>query len=216
MTLTETPPTTTPAPTWRLTGACACCGSPTGSLFAMGHDARFRGVLARALAAQGWSAELAWFTSAASSLTVSVTQALEGVSSLIGRDWVEKVEKSASRLVRTPVSQGGARPSVRPSEASSGPALRDFSTERIDALLDSLDGRPLTGQWGWWRPAWGTPAGKPRRFPARVQATRRDKEQDSRIDLFCPTALEAGITTALIVERVDPREWLRDEEARSA
>lgn len=223
---------TAPAPSasaFALTGVCACCGDPTGSLFAMGHDARFRSRLTQTLVSAGWDGLLTWH-SAAGQRPVSVREALEAVASTLGRDWTEKVERAASRLARTPVS--GRRPAIALSEPSSDPLSprpvpavtggfepRDFARERVDALLDRLSNVPLTGQWGWWRPTAelaprlaGTDSNQ--RFPARVQCTHRT-EGSSLIDLFCPQAFKAGLTDALVAVGCDPTTWLRDDDART-
>lgn len=206
-----------------LTGACACCGADTRSLFSMGHDARYRSALARALAAEGWDAKVAWFTSNTASEMVTVRQCLERINATLNRDWTQQLELQASRAAsgRTrSKAPARARSNGDPAGAADGEPRRrsavtsDFTPrnlaqERVDELLDRLDGHPLTGQWGWWRPANGD-----QRWPARVQETRRDSG-DSRIDLFCPEAFKAGAITSVVVCNIEPVQWLRDEQARS-
>lgn len=204
----------------RLTGHCACCGAPTRSLFAMGHDARFRGHLSRALASAGWTATVDWFADETSSQPVSVDDALDRIVALIRRDWREKVELSASRqrpVARRAAPVGPVSPPEDSDEAFARFAPRDVAAERIERLMDALDNRPRTGQWGWYRPDPQTLSkGLPARYPARVQATRRDAEESSLIDLFVPTALSERLATSPVIERVEPSRWLRDEDARTA
>lgn len=181
-----------------LCNACACCGTPTGSLFAPGHDARYKGVLARALAVGGWDAQIPWHACVGTTATVTVQQALDAVGELMQRDWSEKVERSASRIARVPAShsQRRANPVTVAITASDRPVFvpRDFKGEAIEELMRKLAQHPLTGQWGTYR-------GR----PARVQKTRRD-EGDSRIDLFVDGA---------VLELVQPDLWVRDENARN-
>lgn len=186
-----------PPPTPALTGACACCGTATGSLFAQGHDARYKSALSRALSAGGWDAPVPWF--GPTQQTTTVTGALERVQALLGRSWREKVELAASRV---------SSPRTRATASVSVFTPRNLAAERVSALLDRLDGHPLTGQWGWWRP----PAGG--RYPARVQATHRD-DGDSRLTLYTPDAFKAGVITSVVVSHVEPGQWLRDEQART-
>lgn len=193
----------TPAFASALTGACACCGAPTRSLFAMGHDARFRGIVARSLARSGWdSATVAWFDSPTRSAPLSPRAALAAVASLLDRDWTEKVERAASRTVRS---------SARPRTGTESPQepvsadVRDFAAERIDALMARLDGVPLTGQWGWYRPS----DDRHNRRSARVHATHR-KDESSLVDLL----VVDPDGTRSVVTGVEPTRWHHDEDAR--
>lgn len=186
----------TDAPT--KTGFCACCGEPTRSLFAMGHDARFRGILARALAQEGWDARVQWHTGVTAVVPVTVTDALAAVEALLERDWREKVEKAASRLpsLRTATSIGAGE-TVQP--------LRNWTDEAVDDLIDRLQRNPLVGQWGWYR----APSNRSVRYPARVHRTRRD-EGISAIE-----ALIVYPDGSREVLEIQPDNWVRDDEAKS-
>lgn len=192
-------------PPLRLSGACACCGAPTGRLFSMGHDARFRGNLQRALATGDWDATVTWYTGPSESAPVTVAVALAAISALVGKDWTQRVSDGATRLSRRPHSA----PPVSPGALLNPDASRPFvpaetSDVYLDGLMERLSAHPLTGQWGWFRPA--NRDGE--RFSARVQKTRRDSEQDSRIDLWCPEL------DPHLIELVSPVLWHRDEEAK--
>jgi hypothetical protein len=168
----------------------------------MGHDARFRGVLARALVRAGWDAPAVdWFDSPTHSTSLSVRDALSRVASLLDRDWTEKVERAASRArpVRSAALVGSATPE------DDGQPIRDFAGERIEALMDRLESVPLTGQWGWYR----APENRSVRYSARVHATFRRLESD-RIDLLVVCA----DGSRRVVEGVDRVCWFHDEDAK--
>jgi hypothetical protein len=213
----------------RLSGHCACCGAETGSLFAMGHDARFRGGLQRALAAGSWDNRVDWFVDGSTHLQVTVTVALASVAALIGRDWTDKVVAGASRLARRPVTAAPSRPTLptdrdvpataggfrRASDSPSGEFNPvDTVEERVDELMRKL-GRPMVGKWGWLDlrllidadpAAFDVPGAR----PARVVQTHRDPELDPgawKIDVFVPGMRKTFVD-------VDPTNFRVDESAR--
>lgn len=185
----------------RKTGLCVCCGEKqTRSLFAMGHDARFRGTLARALAASGWDTPVSWFVGASECTQVTVREAVDAVRGTLGVDWTEKVEKSAVRstTVRTAAPLRGS------DEGAS--QTRGYSESYIDELIDRLERNPLVGQWGWYR----APKSPNVAFAARVQRTRRDAGS-SEIDLL---VVRADGSRELLIEQPSTS-WLRDEGAKT-
>lgn len=219
---------TTHTPTWvpALTGSCACCGTSTGSVFAMGHDARFRGALALVIAAPGthvrvadgpdglvptlgWDQWLNWWTSPETCERVTVREALRRVGILLGRDWSTKVRESAARKgvdpgpLDTPVEVVERSSTNRaPRTEESEEARRARSEARIDALMESLNRRPFTGQWGFYRSTPDAP-----RQSARVQATHF-AEESPLIDLY--------VVGRGIVSNVSPSTFTRDESARES
>lgn len=218
MTQTDTPTWPPAEAAFELTGHCACCGADTRSLFAMGHDARFKGVLARTLAAASdWTATVPWFTGASAAELVTVEQALERVAALLDRDWTEKIESSASRIAKTNVGRSvraavvASRVALRKSDGPDEPQQpfvpRETSDEYVERLMSRLREHPLVGEWGWYRPNGGHD-----RFAARVQHTNR-RDGSALVSLYVP-ALVPG--QPQVVDGVDPsREWVRDEDAKT-
>lgn len=212
-----------PAPrSWRpRTGTCPCCGASSGKLFAMGHDARFRGQLQRALAADGdWNATVSWFSAGGVEFAVRVSDALSHIRVLVGRNWTERVAVGAARLRRGKIAPPPFDPPSpdEPARVDTG-AAGDPSPEqavaqsladagfvdtdrRIDALMSALN-RPLTGQWGWLVAKKGVG-----RTPARVQATRH-RDNDPTIDLWCPEVNGGTVLTEVSAER-----WTLDWDAK--
>lgn len=189
-----------------LLGTCPCCGQPTGRLFGMGHDARFKSRLAQAYALAGPDATLDWHTGPAVSTPVTVSDALTRVREAIGKDWAEVVAKQAARR------QAGTRRAQPPSadrDVPVTPPSRDWSDEKIEDLMDRLSSHPLTGQWGWYRPAAPTEAQRTVRFPARVYRTYRDQGVYG-VDLL---VIRPDGRRELVLD-VEARLWVRDETAK--
>lgn len=179
----------------------------------MGHDARFRGHLIRALAAGDWTNQVDWFVDHSTALSVTVEDALAHVARLISRDWTEKVVKGASRATRRPVSApsvvavvgSAAHAPVSPDEPRSTRFVpQDVIEARIDSLMERL-GRPMAGKWGWLDDS--------REFvvAARVVQTHADPE-------LAPSAWHFDVVTAAgeLVTDVAPAQFRVDDEARNA
>jgi hypothetical protein len=195
-------------------GHCPCCGRPSGKLFAMGHDARFRGLLQRALAGDkstppNWNNRVDWFVSPGCGLRVTVTDALAHVARLIGRDWAEKVASGASRLAKRPMTDAPARPVVA-AGASEGAFDPSSAIEsRIDDLMVRL-GRPMAGKWGWLELTGLVPGELERDEPiaGRVVRTHRDEELAPaawHLDVFVPEFRKTFVNVAPGAFRVDER-----------
>lgn len=190
----------------RLSGRCTCCGqAETRSLFAMGHDARFRGFLQRALAgvdvtppvSPNWNNRVDWWIDGTCALRMTITDALAAIDALIGRDWAEKVVHGASRLTRKTVSAPPSRPHV-PTGDTSAASIPDGAFEpvearveqRMDELMARLD-RPMAGRryHDSRRPAkgsagtsgcWPRPANSSRRTAASTAAVARCRTSTTR------------------------------------
>lgn len=196
-------------------GHCPCCGQPSGKLFAMGHDARFRGNLQRALAgdrdtASNWNNRVDWFVAPGCGLRVTVADALSHIARLIGRDWTDKVAAGASRLAHKPVVAPSERPSLASSDSPAADGAFDpraASEARIDDLMRRL-GRPMVGKWGWLNLT-GLVATVPDgaiEWPARVVRTHRDPELDPHawhLDVAVPALRKTFVDVAPGVFRVD-------------
>jgi hypothetical protein len=188
----------------------------------MGHDARFRGQLNRALAAGSWDNRVDWFIDGSTALRVTVTDALAHVARLIGRDWTDKVVSGASRLAKRPVTAAPSRPSLpdpSPSSPSAAPSPSgdfdpvDATERRMDELMRKLS-RPMVGKWGWLDVTTlidGPLVSEPS-LAGRVVHTHRDPELDAsrwHIDVFVPELRKTFI-------EVSPEHFRVDESARSA
>lgn len=205
----------------RLSGRCACCGqAETRSLFAMGHDARFRGQLQRALAGTdanvppNWNNRVDWWIDGTCALRVTITDALSHIATLIRRDWTDKVVHGASRLTRRTVSAPPLRPHV-PSEGSdaassaSPPAPGAFEPaearveQRMDELMQRLN-RPMAGKWGWLTTDDGST------IAGRVLRTHPDPEMDPHAWRFDVRTVEGDF------ENCQPDRFQLDEFARNS
>lgn len=176
----------------RLSGFCACCGAETRSLFAMGHDARFRGFLQRALAGDkatpgNWNNRVDWFVDHSTALRVTVSDALAFINRLIRRDWTEKVATGAARISKRPVDSAPTRIVVVPEDSAGRFNPAEFTDQRVERLMRSL-ARPMTGKWGWLSLK-GLVDGDDSQVSGRVARTYPDHELDSslwHIDVWVP------------------------------
>lgn len=125
---------------------CPCCGVPTKRLFAPGHDARFKGQLARAAHEAGSfdDAKVDYFVPGVPGgpTGMTVTEAVSRVDAVLHTDWAAKIAKSVDRLAGkpsdTPVRERSrkASPSKMPTRSRSG---SDRSLDRQDTSLDRQD-----------------------------------------------------------------------------
>lgn len=205
----------------RLSGRCACCGqAETRSLFAMGHDARFRGQLQRALAGTdtgrppNWNNRVDWWIDGTCALRITVTDCLTHIARLISRDWTEKVVYGASRLTRKtlsppPVTVTLASSTPRPPSPAPSPVpgafepVASYTEAQMDELMRKLD-RPMAGKWGWLT----TPDGSS--IAGRVTRTWPDRELD-------PSAWQFDVWTSEgTFEHCHPGSFQVDDFARNA
>lgn len=203
----------------RLSGRCTCCGqAETRSLFAMGHDARFRGFPQRALAgvdvtppvSPNWNNRVDWWIDGTCALRMTITDALAAIDALIGRDWAEKVVHGASRLTRKTVSAPPSRPHV-PTGDTSAASIPDGAFEpvearveqRMDELMARLD-RPMAGKWGWLTTGDGST------IAGRVLRTHPDRELAPHAWRFDVRTSEGDFENCL------PESFQLDEFARNA
>lgn len=126
---------------------CPCCGTPTRRLFAPGHDARYKGQLARAVAAAGGDfdapAVLTFYIGPDSGLLVSAAEAITRVDTVLHSDWRTKIDKSVGRLLSTPVRSPARPREPRPPRTS--PSSRTSSREANAAPPRTALGSPELG-----------------------------------------------------------------------
>lgn len=208
---------------------CPCCGVPTKRLFAPGHDARYKGVLARAVVAAAGDFDAAlvdYRTSVIQSAAdlISVTEAIVRVDAVLHSDWRTKLDKSVGRLMSTktprPVREHRALPYPLADKTPRSPdedtddseRRRARAERRVDSLMETLNAHPKVGEWGWYRPAAVTEAERSVRYPARVQCTYRH-EGVFGVDLLI-IYTDTPLQTRELVLDVLPELWFRDPDAK--